>query len=78
MRPTLTSLRFERIETWLNARQDTHGLEGWRTIRDADWWQGPPSERATRMVQRGLELNFDWESVRNIAFRIRRKGLPVA
>ena len=77
MRDTLISVRFERIEAWLNARQEKHGLKGWRLIRDADWWQGPPSERAARMVQRGLELNLDWESVRNIAFRVRKNGLPV-
>ena len=26
-----------------------HGLKGWRFIRDAGWWRGPPSERAARM-----------------------------
>lgn len=77
LRDMLIAIRFERIEAWLNARQESQGLAGWRLIRDAEWWQGPPSERAARMVQRGLEVNLDWESVRNIAYRIRKNGMPV-
>ena len=71
------SVRFERIEAWLKARQRSQGLKGWRLIRDAEWWQGPPSERAARMVKSGLELNMTWEAVRNIAYRIRKNGMPV-
>lgn len=77
LRDILISIRFERIKAWLNARQQRQGLAGWRLIRNAEWWQGPPSERAARMVQRSLEVNLGWESVRNIAYRIRKKGNPI-
>lgn len=68
---------FSNVEDWLNARKGRHGLRGWRFIRDADFWQGPPSERAARIVKRRLDLDIDWESIRNIAYRIRRHGLPI-
>ena len=75
IRNLLISLKFEAFETWLDARQNTHGIGGWSAIRHADWWKGPPSERAARMVQRRLRLNLDWESVRNIAYRVRRSNM---
>jgi hypothetical protein len=76
MRDILISVRFERTEAWLKAREAKYGLVGWEFIRTAEWWDGPPSERAARMVQRGLELNLDWQTVRNIAYDIRKKGFP--
>ena len=77
LRDILISLRFERTEAWLKARQRKHGLKGWPSIRNAEWWQGAPSERAARMVQHGQELNLDWERVRNIAYEIRKNGMPI-
>lgn len=70
-----TSRRGSSIEAWLTARKRKHGLKGWRFIRDADWWQGPPSERAARMIQKNMKLKLDWESVRNIAYRLLRAHL---
>jgi len=64
--------RFERREAWLAWRQAKGGLEGWRRIRKAEWWQGPPSERAARMVKERLGLNLGWERVRNIAYEARK------
>ena len=69
--------RFVRIEAWLTARKKKRGLKGWRFIRDADWWKGPPSERAARMIRHSLDTELDWESVRNIAYRLRKNGLPI-
>jgi hypothetical protein len=77
LRDILISLKFDRTEAWLNARQQKQGLKGWPSIRNAEWWQGPPSERAARMVQHRLELNLDWQRVRNIAYEIRKNGMPI-
>lgn len=62
---------FERRQSWLEGRLAKGGLEGWRQIRKAEWWQGPPSERAARIVQARLKLNMGWERVRNIAYKVR-------
>ena len=77
MRDIYIYVRFVRIEAWLTARKRKHGLEGWRFIRNASWWRGPPSERAARIIRHGLESDLDWESVRNIAYRLRKNGMPI-
>ncbi len=59
---------FMRKKDWLTARKKSQGLKGWKQIRDADWWKGPPAERAARMVLRRLELNMTWESVQKLAY----------
>ena len=69
----LIFLKFESYEAWLTKRKSSRGLEGWSCIRAAEWWQGPPSERAARMVQRRLGVNAGWERVRNIAYEVRRR-----
>ncbi|NKB58541.1 MAG: hypothetical protein GKS00_19605 [Alphaproteobacteria bacterium] len=51
---------------WLRQRKRSIGLEGWKQIRKADWWQGPPNERAARMTCRRLQLKLDWRRVHNI------------
>lgn len=68
----LIATSFDRRESWLAWRQAKGGLEGWRQIRKADWWKGPPSERAARMVKERLGLNLGWERVRNIAYELRK------
>lgn len=77
MRDNMIWASFTIVEDWLSTRNAKYGLRGWRFIRDADFWQGPPSERAARIVKRRLDLDIDWESIRNIAYRIRRHGLPI-
>ncbi len=66
---------YARYLAWLKRRQRPKGhkrgerlaeLKGWKTIREADWWKGPPSERAARMTRRHLGLAMDWRRVRNI------------
>ena len=74
MRNLLIGVCFERTEAWLVSRQRRHGLEGWPSIRDADWWQVPPSERAARVVQHRVAPTLSWERVRNIAYEIRDSG----
>ena len=54
---------YVRYLAWLKGRK---GLQGWKTIREADWWRGPPNERAARMTCRSLKLAMDWRRVHNI------------
>lgn len=67
LRDLLIATHYTRFEAWLSARDKKRGLEGWSRVREADWWQGPPGERAARMVLRKLELNLSWQRVRDIA-----------
>ena len=73
----LIAASFERRESWLTARQSNGGLKGWPPIQSADWWQGPPSERAARMVKQRLGLSLGWERVRNIAYEARKASRNV-
>ena len=57
---------YARYLAWLKRRKRSMELKGWKTIRNADWWRGPPSERAARMTCRGLGLAMDWRRVQNI------------
>ena len=66
---------YARYLAWLKKRMRPKGrkrgerlveLKGWETIREADWWRGPPSERAARMTCRHLGLAIDWRRVQNI------------
>ena len=58
---------YRRTQDWLKARRKSSGLEGWSLIRDAEWWRGPPSERAARMVKKRYAPSISWERVRQIA-----------
>jgi hypothetical protein len=69
----LIACKFELYEAWLTKRKKTQGLNGWSCIRTADWWQGAPSERAARMVQKRVAASTTWERVRNIAYEQRRR-----
>jgi hypothetical protein len=57
---------YERYLSWLQRRKRRFGLVGWPALQCADWWQGPPHERAARMVARRWFPNHTWEHVRNI------------
>ena len=57
---------YARYLAWLKRRKRSMGIEGWKTIREADWWEGPLNERAARMTCRRLGLTIDWRSVQNI------------
>ena len=65
-RKFLVPLTYERYLAWLQRRKRTVGLEGWTLIRDADWWRGPPNERAARMTRRRFGLAMDWRRVKNM------------
>ena len=66
IKKTLIPLTYARYLAWLKRRKRSMGLEGWNLIREADWWQGPPNERAARMTRRRLGLAMDWHRVQNI------------
>ena len=57
---------YERYLAWLKRRERRFGLGGWPALQGADWWQGPPHERAARMVAKRLFRNHNWEHVRNV------------
>ena len=64
-RKALWQVAYHRYLTWLQDRHSRDGhLRGWSCIREAGWWQGPPSERAARMVaERFGEGHHAWRSV---------------
>ncbi len=67
IRRTLGNRFYNRYYNWLKKRKRTSQLVGWSCIRDADWWQGPPSERAARMVRQRLFKDLtSWEHVRRL------------
>lgn len=65
-RKVLVPLEYKRYLAWLQKRKRSIGLEGWTLIRNADWWRGPPNERAARMTCRRSGLAVDWRRVQNI------------
>lgn len=66
IKKTLIPPTYARYLAWLKRRRRSMGLEGWTLIRAADWWHGPPNERAARMTGRRLRLAMDWRRVQNI------------
>lgn len=58
---------YRRYLAWLKSRNEHYGnLDGWPQIRGADFWQGPPNERAARMVARRLSYGAEsWRTVQN-------------
>ncbi len=74
LRDLLAVVLYERNFTWLSRRKKRDGqLKGWAAIRSADWWHGPPHERAARMAERRLRRrNLSWRHIVNLASRLRR------
>lgn len=66
LRVALVKAEYVRYLQWLQDRKRHHGLQGWSCIRNADWWQGPPYERAARILTRKYFRNRDWKHVRNL------------
>lgn len=69
-RDQLLCIKYYRYHRWLTRRRKTVGLVGWRGIRDAEWWQGPPAERAARMAQHCFTPMLTWKQVQEIAQRV--------
>lgn len=62
---SLVPYLYQRYLDWLQRRQGRLGLDGWSCIREAPWWQGPPHERAARMVAQRLP-NVDYRHILNL------------
>lgn len=58
---------YQRNLAWLQRRKKRYGhLNGWPSICQADWWQGPPHERAARMVAKRFHYGAgSWRSLLN-------------
>ena len=66
IRVQLAIAKYPRYLAWLRARHRRLGLQGWPTIRNKDWWTGPPHERAARMALRRAELRYmTWRTFLN-------------
>jgi hypothetical protein len=66
MRINLATARYPRYLAWLRALHRRLGLQGWPTIRNKDWWTGPPHERAARMALRRARLRYmTWRTFLN-------------
>ena len=59
---------YGKLLAWLQKRKRSQGLNGWSCIRKADWWRGPPHERAKRMIQERSPIlrRFDLHRLANI------------
>jgi hypothetical protein len=66
IRLSLAQYFYQRHLAWLQQRYRNHDLAGWSCIRHADWWQGPPHERAARMTQKRFYPMRDWRTVLNL------------
>lgn len=71
LRIHLVPIYYSRYLAWLKKRDRTQGLEGWSCIRTAPWWQGPPNERAARMVKAYVMRHVDWRHVLNMVSKSR-------
>ena len=59
---------YQRNLAWLQRRKKRYGhLNGWPSIRQTDWWQGPPHQRAARMVAKRYYHGAEsWRSIINM------------
>lgn len=57
--------KYDRIRTWLQKRQERYGhLKGWAALNGKGWWQGPPAERAARIVAEAYGPGYhSWRSI---------------
>ena len=69
---TLIPPTYARYLAWLRQRKRSMGLKGWTLIQGANWWRGPPNERAARMTCHRLRLAMDWRNVQNIVSKSRK------
>jgi hypothetical protein len=50
---------------WLQKREGSSGLKGWSAVRGKDWWDGPPHERAARIVTARWLKRMTWRAFLN-------------
>jgi hypothetical protein len=57
--------KYPRYLEWLKKRKRVSGLKGWPAVRKKDWWQGPPHERAARIVTERWLRQMGWRAFLN-------------
>ena len=57
--------KYQRYLEWLQKRQRSSGLGGWSAVRGQDWWDGPPYERAARIVTARWLKHMSWKAFLN-------------
>jgi hypothetical protein len=65
IRFALAKARYPLYLAWLQKRQRSSGLEGWSAVRRKHWWDGPPHERAARIVTQRWLRHMNWKAVLN-------------
>jgi len=61
----VAEIRYHQILSWLKKREQSCGLKGWAILQKTDWWQGPPHERAAKIVTARWLRHISWKSFLN-------------
>lgn len=61
----LAKTKYLRYFEWLKKRKRVSGLNGWPAVRGKHWWQGPPHERAARIVTKRWLRQMSWRAFLN-------------
>ena len=56
---------YPRYLAWLQQRKRSCGLVGWSAICKKHWWEGPPHERAARIVTARWLKHMGWRAFLN-------------
>jgi hypothetical protein len=56
---------YQRYLAWLQKRECSSGLEGWSAVRGQEWWEGPPHQRAARIVTARWLRHMSWRAFLN-------------
>jgi hypothetical protein len=65
IRFAVAEMQYSRVLCWLQKREQTIGLDGWSILQGKDWWQGPPHERAARIVTARWLRHISWRTFLN-------------
>jgi hypothetical protein len=61
----IAKAKYPRYFEWLKKRKRVSGLKGWSAVRGKQWWQGPPHERAARIVTERWVRQMGWRAFLN-------------
>jgi hypothetical protein len=61
----LAKAKYPLYHEWLKKRKRVSGLNGWPAVRKKHWWQGPPHERAARIVTGRWPNKMSWRAFLN-------------
>jgi hypothetical protein len=65
MQFSVAEFQYSRVLQWLQKREQTLGLVGWSILQRNNWWQGPPHERAARIVTARWLRHMNWRTFLN-------------